>query len=202
MEEVDHQTGSEPEAPRSETPTQVNETDVLLNPIHVLFGSDGIATDSVTVRRFIKRDFDKLSMEVIYDAERTFYQRLHDHNPNGYRFFPVFLASGEIMDSSLPFPRELRDIVILSWVNGERVCDIWASLQSSEFTCLYDEYRQAVVVFREMGLYLQDPGRHNVFYDRETGRVTLFDFEMYASTGENNSCSLDSPEIAAIFRPG
>lgn len=55
-------------------------------------------------------------------------------------------------------------------------------------------------MLRRLGIYLLDSGPHNVLFDRESGRVTMIDFEQYRMCmDEKRKRSLDAPELVTIF---
>lgn len=52
------------------------------------------------------------------------------------------------------------------------------------YTHILARCKQALnILLRKIGIYLQDPGTHNVLFDMVSGRVVLVDFEMYGSCG-------------------
>lgn len=132
-----------------------------------------------------------------YEHERDFYNALYDRYPQGYPFFASLLAYGEIVCSSITPP---GNILIISWSEGAPVNTMWPSLRQNERAHLRGQCRQAVVVLRCLGIYLQDLGRHNVLYARNTGKATMADFEYYGQCTERHMQLIDNaPELVAIF---
>lgn len=139
-----------------------------------------------------------------YFQEAAFYDMLQPpSNPShDYPFFPTVLCYGEIVCSSL-FPEGY--ILVLSWVEGLPLSLHWPwprdNIKSDpSYNHIREQCREAVVVLRRLGIYLLDSGPHNVLFDRESGRVTMIDFEQYRMCmDEKRKRSLDAPELVTIF---
>lgn len=124
------------------------------------------------------------------------YDAFYDRQPAGYSFFPSLLAYGEMVCSSL-IPT--GHILIISWVDGEQVSILWPALTDMERAQLFEQCRQAVVILRQLRIYMQDSGRHNVLFGRSSGQVTLVDFEHHGWCTERHLHNLEAPEILTIF---
>jgi hypothetical protein len=57
-----------------------------------------------------------------------------------------------------------------------------------------------VAVLRDIGIWQCDAGMHNVLYDRESGVVTLLDFENVAEYADDDGGQ--APDLLAIFGIG
>lgn len=56
-----------------------------------------------------------------------------------------------------------------------------------------------MAVIRGLGIYLQDVGRHNVLYARQSKKVTMLDFEHYGQCTPHHHRDLEAPELIEIF---
>lgn len=209
-----------------DTSTQQEQSETFFSRLNItsntiLFGAHRKVSEGVRCTRIISRtkDRSKAVMEVTlatgqralakcwkkeraksYFAESTFYDILQPQ-PNAshdYPFFPTVLCYGEIVCSSL-FPEGY--IPVLSWVEGSPLSLHWPwprdNIKSDPaYNHIREQCREAVVVLRRLGIYQVDSGPHNVLFDRESGRVTMIDFEQYGMGMEE--IPLDA-ELLTIF---
>lgn len=131
-----------------------------------------------------------------YASEAFVYDRLHDKRPQGYSFFPSALAYGKIVCSSI-FPS--GSILVLSWVEGERLLGQWPGLGDAEKEHIRRECRSAVAIFRELGIWVGDCVHHNILYSQSSREVTMVDFEFIGACSEEHRRILYAPELIAIF---
>jgi hypothetical protein len=73
----------------------------------------------------------------------------------------------------------------MEYRQGERLCDIWYMLNAAERAHIENECLKAIHALRAISIRLDDPGKHNVLYSRESGAVTLLDFEVAAPLAAN-----------------
>lgn len=108
------------------------------------------------------------------NAECAVYERLSASRPGGYDVFANMILAGNILCSSLfPHGRAL----VLPYRNGQTLAHIWDDLSDRERTHVREECEKAIRILRSLSIYVPDTGKHNVLYERETGTVTMLDFE-------------------------
>ena len=66
---------------------------------------------------------------------------------------------------------------MLPYKNGRVLAHIWDDLSERERTHVREECEKAIRILRGLEIYVPDTGKHNVLYARETGTVTMLDFE-------------------------
>ena len=123
------------------------------------------------------------------------YERLHELRPSGFECFTRLVFSGDIICSA-QFPE--GKILLLEKVPGEQLFGIWNSLPVAEKAHVFNECSSAIQSLRSISIRLLDPGRHNILYDRMSGKVTLVDFEAIDDLGGVRVTSLN-PELVSIF---
>jgi serine/threonine protein kinase len=123
------------------------------------------------------------------------YERLHELRPSGFERFTRLVFSGDIICSA-QFPE--GKILLLEKVPGEQLFGIWNSLPVAEKAHVFNECSSAIQTLRSISIRLLDSGRHNILYDRMSGKVTLVDFEAIDDLGGVRVTSLN-PELVSIF---
>jgi hypothetical protein len=103
--------------------------------------------------------------------------------------------SGDIICSA-KFPE--GKILLLEKVPGEQLFGIWNSLPFAEKAHVFSECSSAIQTLRSISIRLLDSGRHNILYDRMSGKVTLVDFEAIDDLAGVQVTSLN-PELVSIF---
>lgn len=124
------------------------------------------------------------------------YERLHGLRPSGFEFFTRLVFSGDIICSA-KFPE--GKILLLEKVPGEQLFGIWNSLPFAEKIHVFSECRSAIQTLRSISIRLVDAGRHNILYDRMSGKVTLVDFEAIVDLGGEEQVTSLNPELVSIF---
>lgn len=124
------------------------------------------------------------------------YERLHELRPSGLETFTRVVFSGDIICSS-KFPH--GRILVLEKVPGERLFGIWDHLSFAEKAHVFRECSNAVRILRSISIRLVDAGRHNILYDRISGKVTLVDFEAVEDLGPGEQVTSLNPEMVSIF---
>ena len=89
-------------------------------------------------------------------------------------------------------------ILLLDRVPGQQLFGIWNSLPFGEKALIYSECSSATQILRSISIRLVDSGKHNILYDRQSGKVTLVDFEAVVDLSGQTWTSLN-PELASIF---
>ncbi|KAH1447064.1 hypothetical protein KXX16_001993 [Aspergillus fumigatus] len=108
------------------------------------------------------------------NAECAVYERLSESRPGGYDVFANIILAGNILCSSLfPDGRAL----VLPYRDGQILGYIWDELDIHERTHVREECEKAIHILRSLSIYVPDAGKHNVLFDRQTGTVTMLDFE-------------------------
>ncbi|OOQ81584.1 hypothetical protein PEBR_42356 [Penicillium brasilianum] len=108
------------------------------------------------------------------NSEIAVYERLSHLRPRGYTVFANMILAGNIICSSLfPHGRAL----VLPHKNGQVLAYVWDNLSLHERTHVREECEKAINILRSISVYIPDSGKHNVLYDRDTGAVTMLDFE-------------------------
>lgn len=108
------------------------------------------------------------------NAECAVYERLSDSRPRGYDVFANMILTGNILCSSL-FPNGRA--LVLPYKDGQILAHIWDDLSDRERTHVREECEKAIRILRSLSIHVPDAGKHNVLYERETGAVTMLDFE-------------------------
>jgi hypothetical protein len=124
------------------------------------------------------------------------YERLHQLQPHGHGFFTRLAFFGDIICSS-QFPQ--GSILLLEKAPGDQLFGIWNSLSGGEQAQIYNECISAIRIMRSISIRLLDAGKHNILYDRETGKVTLHDFEAVVELDPSAQYTSLQPELGAIF---
>ncbi|KAJ5675023.1 uncharacterized protein N7477_004957 [Penicillium maclennaniae] len=108
------------------------------------------------------------------NAKIAIYERLSESRPAGYDVFANMILAGNILCSSLfPDGRAL----VLPYKNGQTLAYIWDDLNVRDRTHVREECEKAIQILRSLSIFVPDAGKHNVLYERETGAVTMLDFE-------------------------
>lgn len=89
--------------------------------------------------------------------------------------------------------------LILSWVNGLPLSELLPQLPIVEVGDIKRECREAVQVFQDIGIWVDDCGKHNVLYSRDTRKVTVLNFEVIVEFSEEHQRYLESPELVAVY---
>ncbi|KAJ5823076.1 hypothetical protein N7447_005416 [Penicillium robsamsonii] len=144
------------------------------------------------VRRVLKCWIPDL--DAPFDNEAGVYHRLETAHPAGCYLFPKCIAR-QVVCSSL-FPAGY--VIIMEYREGERLSDIWYMLNVAERAYIENECLKAIHALREISIRLDDPGKHNVLYARESRAVTLIDFEVAAPLTVNTFIPT-SYEMRKIF---
>ncbi|KAL4779635.1 hypothetical protein BJX76DRAFT_340249 [Aspergillus varians] len=143
--------------------------------------------------------FAKCWTSELYESfaqEAYVYDYLSEKEPNGYPFFALLIAHGNITCSSI-FPA--GHILVLSWVDGAMLSTIWPQLHRTEKHIIQRYCREAVAVLRQIGIYVLDCGRHNILYNPRTHKTVMVDFEMIGACSAEHRRDLAAPELFAIF---
>lgn len=107
-------------------------------------------------------------------TECAVYERMLGAQPGGYDVFAKPILWGDIICSSLfPAGRAL----VLSKKDGRRLAEIWNDLNNQEQNHVREQCWKAIRILRSLSIRVMDVGKHNILYSRETGAVTLLDFE-------------------------
>jgi hypothetical protein len=130
-------------------------------------------------------------------SEYEFYERLHQNQPDGYHFFTRSVFFGGIIFSS-QFPQG-GCILHLEKVPGKQLLGIWNNLSEDEKEQIYNECISAIRVMRSISVRLWDAGMHSILYDRETARLTLYDFEGAVNLDPSAPYPLLELELGGIF---
>lgn len=59
----------------------------------------------------------------------------------------------------------------------KQLLGIWDNPSKDEKEQIYNECIRAIRIMRSISVHLWDAGMHNILYDRETARLTLYDFD-------------------------
>lgn len=71
-------------------------------------------------------------------------------------------------------------VIIMEYREGKRLSDIWHMLDASERAHIENECLKAIDALRAISIRLDDPGKHNVLYARESRAVTFLDLRLRA----------------------
>ncbi|KAJ5931780.1 hypothetical protein N7516_006269 [Penicillium verrucosum] len=132
------------------------------------------------VRRVLKSWIPDL--DALFDNEAAVYHRLETAQPPGSCLFPKCIARGQVICSSLS---PAGYVITMEYREGEGLCDIWHMLNAAERAHVENECLKAIHALRAISIRLDDPGKHNVLYARESRAVTLLDFEVVAPLATN-----------------
>lgn len=124
------------------------------------------------------------------------YERLYELRPGGFEVFPRLAFFGQIICSS-KFPE--GNFLLLEKRPGKPLFGMWSSLSSAEKAHVYSECSSAIRILRSISIRVLDAGKHNVLYDRETGTVTMVDFETVVELSSPEEIRTLNPELYAIF---
>ncbi|KAJ5950290.1 uncharacterized protein N7479_008703 [Penicillium vulpinum] len=105
----------------------------------------------------------KTEVDRLFDIEAAVYERLETTRSIGHYLFPMCIARGQIICSSL-FPSGWA--IIMEYRDGERLCDIWHSLDTDERAYVEQECFKGIQALRAMSIRHDDPGMHNILYAR------------------------------------
>ncbi|KUM66252.1 hypothetical protein ACN42_g862 [Penicillium freii] len=172
----------------------VTGLNVNVTPNTIILGHQGGALSFLNVSRGISppSQTDKALFEIEYqgthqivkcwsprhdrasNAECAVYERLSDSRPRGYDVFANMILAGNILCSSL-FPKGRA--LVLPYKDGQILAHVWDELSNRERTHVREECEKAIRILRSLSIYVPDAGKHNVLYQRETGAVTMLDFE-------------------------
>ncbi|KAJ5528900.1 hypothetical protein N7527_002293 [Penicillium freii] len=86
----------------------------------------------------------------------------------------------------------------MEYREGERLSDIWHMLDASERAHVENECLKDIRALRAISIRLDDPGKHDVLYARESRAVTFLDFEVAAPLATNTFIPT-SYEMKMIF---
>ncbi|KAJ5223292.1 hypothetical protein N7468_007834 [Penicillium chermesinum] len=125
-----------------------------------------------------------LEYDELFDAETVVYDRLWTRRPAGLHNFANWILRGEILCSSI-LPSGY--VLVLERREGVERAHIQAE-------CL-----NAIHALRAVNVRIRDAGMYNVLYSRESGVLTLLDFES-AQEIESNSVISTYYEMQSIFR--
>ncbi|CAG8906122.1 unnamed protein product [Penicillium egyptiacum] len=183
----------------------------------IIIGDNGVASGFVNCLKLLspprlchtKAVFELQSGETQYIAkcwshdqvqsalsEYRVYERLRQLQPNGHDLFTCPAFFGDIICSS-QFPQ--GSILLLEKVPGDQLFGIWKSLSGGEQAHIYNECISGIRIMRSISIRLLDAGKHNILYDRETGKVTLHDFEAVVELDPSAQYTSPHPELGAIF---
>ncbi|KAJ5948269.1 hypothetical protein N7466_001284 [Penicillium verhagenii] len=115
-----------------------------------------------------------LQYDELFHAEAEVYNRIWAQQPTGYRSFTKWISRGEIVCSSI-FPSGY--VLVLEQRRGMRLDRLWHTLSEAERAYVQSECLNGIHALRQVGIRLDDPGKHNILYDRDSRVVTLLDFE-------------------------
>ncbi|KAJ5924004.1 hypothetical protein N7466_008191 [Penicillium verhagenii] len=130
-------------------------------------------------------------------TEGEVYIHFWDADPTRPRLFARWYRRGEIICSSL---FQSGFALILEYRRGSKLHDIWHELSSSERLNVQSQCLVGINAIRRVLFRLDDASMDNIFYDRETGVVTLLDFEVAADI-ESHTVMPVTYEMRAIFGP-
>ncbi|KAJ5179141.1 hypothetical protein N7492_002351 [Penicillium capsulatum] len=110
--------------------------------------------------------------------------------------FAKLIGWGRIVCSSL-FPA--GDALLLEKRPGLVLETVWRDLTSVERAHVQSECMKAIGLLRSISIRLADAGKRNVLFDRDTGTVTLVDFEHIGFCEFPEDITSLEPEMSAIF---
>jgi hypothetical protein len=90
--------------------------------------------------------------------------------------------------------------LILEYRSGSKLYDIWHVLSPSERLNVQSQCLAGINAIRRVLFCLDDASMDNILYDRETGVVTLLDFEIAADM-ESHIALRVTYEMRDIFGP-
>ncbi|KAJ5424425.1 hypothetical protein N7491_009641 [Penicillium cf. griseofulvum] len=103
---------------------------------------------------------------------------------------------GEIVCSTI-FPSGY--VLVLEQRAGMRLDRLWHDLSEGERAYIQSDCLNGIHALRQVGFRLDDPGQHNILYDRDSRVVTLLDFES-AQLLESHTYISTYHEMRIIFR--
>lgn len=110
--------------------------------------------------------------------------------------FAKLIGWGRIICSSI---FSTGNTLLLERRPGLKLADVWSDLTLAEKTHVQNECMKAIALLRSVSIRLADAGQHNVLFDRETGTVTLIDFENIGLCEFPEDTTSLEPEMSAIF---
>lgn len=131
-----------------------------------------------------------------FSNECLVYEKLTEHQPPNANVFPKLIGWSKIVCSSL-FPA--GHVLLLEKRPGVQLSKVWKDLTQDEKTHIKNECMKATRILRSISIRMADAGKHNVLFDRETGTVTLLDFELIGICEYPEDTGLE-PEMSAILR--
>ncbi|CAG7998639.1 unnamed protein product [Penicillium salamii] len=132
----------------------------------------------------------------LFEAEAEVYNRIWDQQPAGNRNFAKWISRGEVVCSTI-FPSGY--VLVLEQRPGIRLDQLWHDLSEDERAYIQSDCLSGIHALRQVGLRLDDPGQHNILYDRDRHVVTLLDFES-AQLLESHTYISTNFEMRIIFR--
>ncbi|KAJ5533782.1 hypothetical protein N7527_000036 [Penicillium freii] len=132
----------------------------------------------------------------LFEAEAEVYNRIWAQQPAGCRNFAKWISRGEIVCSTI-FPSGY--VLVLEQRAGMRLDRLWHDLSEGERAYIQSDCLNGIHALRQVGFRLDDPGQHNILYDRDSRVVTLLDFES-AQLLESHTYVSTYHEMRIIFR--
>ncbi|KAJ5675358.1 hypothetical protein N7462_008255 [Penicillium macrosclerotiorum] len=137
----------------------------------------------------------RLKQDELFDTEAEVYDRIWTQRPAGLHNFTKWILRGEIVCSSI-FPSGFA--LVLEHRDGVQLNRLWHTLSEVEQAHIQSECLDGIHALRQVTVRLDDAGMHNILYSRESGVVTLLDFEN-AREVESHSVIPAHHEMGAIF---
>ncbi|PKX97569.1 uncharacterized protein P174DRAFT_449176 [Aspergillus novofumigatus IBT 16806] len=137
----------------------------------------------------------QLKYEELFDAEAAVYDRVWTQRPAGVHNFAKWILRGEIVCSSI-FPSGY--VLVLEHRDGMRLDRVWHTLSEIERAHVQSQCLNGIHALRQVTVRLDDAGMHNILYSRESGVVTLLDFES-AQEVESHSVIPAYYEMGVMF---
>lgn len=131
-----------------------------------------------------------------WELECEVYNRICVGGQLSRRCFANWVSRGQIVCSSI-FPSGYA--LVLQERPGIRLDLLWRRLDDRERTHIQAEIFHGIHVLRQTGLYLNDPGQHNILYDRGSWEVTMLDFENVSQLENFGEFISDYFEMEIIF---
>ncbi|KAJ5959514.1 uncharacterized protein N7479_006664 [Penicillium vulpinum] len=132
----------------------------------------------------------------LFEAEAEVYNRIWAQQPAERRTFAKWISRGEIVCSTI-FPSGY--VLVLEQRAGMRLDRLWHDLSEGERAYIQSDCLNGIHTLRQVGFRLDDPGQHNILYDRDSRVVTLLDFES-AQLLESHTDISTYYEMRIIFR--
>ncbi|RHZ72395.1 hypothetical protein CDV55_108425 [Aspergillus turcosus] len=124
----------------------------------------------------------QLEYDELFDAEAAVYDRVWTQRPAGLDNFTKWILRGEIVCSSI-FPSGYA--LVLEHRDGMRLDRLWRTLSEIERAHVQSQCLNGINALRQVAVRLDDAGMHNILYSRESGVVTLLDFESAQEVGHS-----------------